>query len=656
MTFRKSSFEQDPMEATGSFTGTFVGPIESASFAETASFALNAGGGGGGDESLESGVPATIDGVAVGFTDFSEFAITSTRPSGITFFASGGQPDPTSESIRLDPGEGQYFSMDGHGQSLWAYGVDSFDGQLEFGELLVRIWISAATLNLRDIGPALSLTGSQQADTSFMNAHVLHSVPFDTILARVTSGSNGTFAGGDIQEANQTNAWAWMRYRRTASSDPAFDDMEVRTWYGDIEDEPASPDASSLGNFSGNPRGLHALGWGGFVIPPLEQKIAYLAFSDDPVAVPPPVPVPGPGGLSGSFSGSVTGTFIGDSDATGTLTGTFIGDSNAIGSFTGAFTGTLLGAITGQAAVLAEPWTTTTGSAAGALLPFNANLFTLGELAAHHAGLVNELLIVGAQHVVPALLSGVPKEVSSGKWIGGTNFSEFEVSATLPAGLTLYDDTFNGGTPSIENDAIEGNYWAMVGAGIAGRYGIGVDAFFGISGLNCEVLVRTHMAGFTSGNRYWPGPGCNITGSTDATFRAVMGRLKWTSTPPNSLIIVAQNPTAGGGSTLASGTSSESDIASGDWVWFRMRRQETVSPVAGNARIKLKVWKGALSAEPEAWDVEVTHTGGNADEDDGAVGWTGDWFTPDAGEHGIAFMSFTNDPEVTPPPTPDEIA
>ncbi len=43
MTFRKSSFEQDPMEATGSFTGAFDGTIESASFAETSSFALNAG-------------------------------------------------------------------------------------------------------------------------------------------------------------------------------------------------------------------------------------------------------------------------------------------------------------------------------------------------------------------------------------------------------------------------------------------------------------------------------------------------------------------------------------------------------------------------------------------------------------------------------------
>ena len=173
--------------------------------------------------------------------------------------------------------------------------------------------------------------------------------------------------------------------------------------------------------------------------------------------------------------------------------------------------------------------------------------------------------------------------------------------------------------------------------------------------MNCEVLVRTHMAGFTAGNRYWPGPGCNMAGFTDAAFQAVLGRLKWTSTPPNSLAIVLINPTVGGGNTLASGVSSESDIALGDWVWFRMRRQEMPSPVTGNARLKMKVWKGAFSAEPGPWDVETTSEGGIVDEDDGAVGWTGDWFTPDVGEHGIAFMSFTNDPEVTPPPTPDEI-
>ena len=48
MSFRQSSFEQDPMEATGSFTGSFTGELEgTASFSSTASVALNAGGGGG---------------------------------------------------------------------------------------------------------------------------------------------------------------------------------------------------------------------------------------------------------------------------------------------------------------------------------------------------------------------------------------------------------------------------------------------------------------------------------------------------------------------------------------------------------------------------------------------------------------------------------
>ncbi len=335
--------------------------------------------------------------------------------------------------------------------------------------------------------------------------------------------------------------------------------------------------------------------------------------------------------------------------------GGFGGDFS--GTFSGSLTGTLFGAVTGQVAVLAEPWTRTVGTPVGSVsFPFNANLFTLSELAIHHAALVNELLLSGAIHQIVLLESGVPKEVSSGKWIGGTNFSEYEVSATLPPGLTQYDDTFNGGTPSIETDVTEGNYFALVGAGVTGRYGIGVDAFDTLSGLNCEVLVRTHLTTFTSGNRYWPGPACNITGSTDATFRSILGRMKWTGTPANSIIIALIDPTGGGASTLASGTSSESDIASGDWVWFRMRRQELLSPVAGHARLKMKLWKGAFSAEPASWDVEVTHTGGSADEDDHAVGWTGDWFTPDIGEHGIAFMSFTNDPEVTPPPTPDEIA
>jgi len=204
-----------------------------------------------------------------------------------------------------------------------------------------------------------------------------------------------------------------------------------------------------------------------------------------------------------------------------------------------------------------------------------------------------------------------------------------------------------------KNDATEGNYWAVTGSGTTGRYGIGYDAFFGLTGLNCEVLVRTHMTAFTATNRYFPGPGCNITGSTDAAFRAVLGRLNWSGTPPTTMDFVLINPTAGGGSVLANGTTTQS-FDSGDWVWFRMRRQELLIPAAGEARLKMKVWKGDISAEPAAWQVETTAV--SVDVADGAVGWTGDWFFSDPNEHGVAFMSFTNDPDVTAPPLPDEIA
>lgn len=256
------------------------------------------------------------------------------------------------------------------------------------------------------------------------------------------------------------------------------------------------------------------------------------------------------------------------------------------------------------------------------------------------------------------LISGVPVEVSSGKWIGATNLSEFTVAAGLPTGLTRYDDGVDVGTIEIKNDVTEGNYFAVTGSAAAGRYGVGVDAFDGLTGNNYEVLARVHMTVFTSGNRYWPGPAGNLEGLTDAAYRACFMRLKWSGSPPNSINARAIKPTAGGSNTLLESTSSESDHSAGNWVWVRMRRQEMVVPVAGNARFKIKTWRGDETAagEPASWDAEGDNTAGNTDENDGACGWGGGWFFPDAGEHGVAFFSFTNDPDVTPPPLPAEVA
>ena len=105
-----------------------------------------------------SGVPEVILGADVGFTDFSEFAVQGTLPAGITAFGICGGESPTTEEIKNDPSEGNYFSMDGHNVQSWGYGYDAFDALLSYGELLARVWINVVATR-RGIGPAINLSG-----------------------------------------------------------------------------------------------------------------------------------------------------------------------------------------------------------------------------------------------------------------------------------------------------------------------------------------------------------------------------------------------------------------------------------------------------------------------------------------------------------------
>ena len=105
-----------------------------------------------------SGVPETVGGVDFGFTDFSEFAVQASLPSGITAFGICGGESPTDEEIKNDPAEGNYFFMDGHSVQSWGYGLDAFDAIIDEGELLARIYVNVVATR-RGIGPAMNLSG-----------------------------------------------------------------------------------------------------------------------------------------------------------------------------------------------------------------------------------------------------------------------------------------------------------------------------------------------------------------------------------------------------------------------------------------------------------------------------------------------------------------
>ena len=187
----------------------------------------------------ESGVPEVVNGVDIGYTDFSEFAVQGTLPSGITAFGICGGESPTDEEIKNDASEGNYFFMDGHSVQSWGYGLDAFDALLSYGELLARVYVNVSD-NRRGIGPAINLSGligqpcgSPDFDGEGGGVFLRAGVDIES-AGSVNNDGSGTLPvnGADFQEAFQNATWAWPRVRITDAGG-GNNAWQITTWYGD---------------------------------------------------------------------------------------------------------------------------------------------------------------------------------------------------------------------------------------------------------------------------------------------------------------------------------------------------------------------------------------------------------------------------------------
>ncbi len=247
---------------------------------------------------VKSGVPAVVNGVKVGATDFSEFTVGAGLPAGITGFgvipSSVGIDDaPISPSFT---DEGKYFEMltPITFNVPWAFKLDAFDGIIEQGELLARVLSNfSTTQNRRCIGPGMSLTdagGLNGSVSGFQDAFTSGEV--EVSGGRFVGGGVGTIGFSPISQALQEDDWIWLRIRKVPNAGtPSNDDWTVTAWYGDIEDEPAVPDGVLLNVSPTAPRGLFGIGWG-YMSPgsSFSQRIAYLSYSENPAVEPPPIP------------------------------------------------------------------------------------------------------------------------------------------------------------------------------------------------------------------------------------------------------------------------------------------------------------------------------------------------------------------------------
>jgi hypothetical protein len=249
-----------------------------------------------------SGALGEINGAIVGASDFSEFPLANGLPAGITEYGIGAG-SPTDVAIVNDPLEGNYFEMTGMANFqavLYGFGIDSFDGQIEFGELLARVWLNINTDLQWGGGPCFRLSGLIGEPSPDMQAG-------GSTIRRDDSGpgfwdaqANETRLGTvfvninnvNMQELPQNGAWLWIRLRNTANlAFPDRDDWQVTAWHGALADEPASPDGTVTTVTPSSRNGKQAIGWWALFAGTAEQRIAFLSFTSDPLLAPPPTDI-----------------------------------------------------------------------------------------------------------------------------------------------------------------------------------------------------------------------------------------------------------------------------------------------------------------------------------------------------------------------------
>ncbi len=493
-----------------------------------------------------SGVPEVESGVKIGFTDFSEFTVAAGLPAGITEFGIGTS-SPSAVEIVNDAEEGNYFKMTGHAAAGYGFGLDAFDDQMIFGEMLVRVYNTAVVFNWSNNGPAWNLdglVGEPSSDINWIGGMFQHqnSGPYQTQGIHVTNGSTGVPVTGLMQEVVQVPEWAWLRIRRTENvGTPSEDDWKITTWFGDIDDEPATPDAE-IDNLTAARRILGAMGWAcGLAVATTEQRIAYLAFSDDPDMVPPPVP------------------FV-------------------------------------------EP--------------------------------------------IPPGTSGVPETIG-GVNFGFTDFSEFVTGAGLPSGITAFgvgvDDP---SAVAITSDPDEGNYFEMTGQTSFVSWAFGLDSFFGEAEFG-EMLARIFF-NLPRNNRSNIGPVFSLQGALVADLDYTGGRVG--EDISNVVRVQGAHSIGGvGGVPGPNAITADQPAQNQTWMWLRIRRVQGVGDPAKDDW-QVTAWYGDIDDEPSSidgfsFDSNVSPRGLLA------MGW-GTVTVASEEEQRIAYLSFSSDPLIIPPPEP----
>ena len=207
-----------------------------------------------------SGQPFTTAGGEIyGYSDMSEFNVASGFTEVVTDQNIGFIGKPTAIpviSVANNAVEGNYlylgFDVAADVGTNYALLLDAFnalfaDGTTQKMEILSRQYIGPHQNGGRYGGGACFLTGSTDADIAGFGSgiYMRSTSDYEGTVVISSGGTGGIWKAEDITRWNDT--WYWSRVRIMTEDAGSDDDVYMKMWTGDLDDEPAAWTTTSLG-------------------------------------------------------------------------------------------------------------------------------------------------------------------------------------------------------------------------------------------------------------------------------------------------------------------------------------------------------------------------------------------------------------------------
>lgn len=233
--------------------------------------------------------------------------------------------------------------------------------------------------------------------------------------------------------------------------------------------------------------------------------------------------------------------------------------------------------------------------------------------------------------------------LASGVTIGATDFSEFDIGAGVPSGLTRFGDPAPVFSVADDADPEIGRYVQIVDEAFKFT-GFGIDAFDGIFSEG-ELLILCYIDTNTE-NRSHGGPALALSGTTNVTIDYLAAKLgKELDSQGGQYRLFIELTQDGSGGTLAQTETALSPSSTG-WFWVRFRLTDQGGAVA--PRGQAKIWLHGTT-EPVAWLIDRDLSALVGVEPAGVIGFAA---------HALhesplrcAYFAFTTDPTLEGPPT-----